>query len=51
MKKDRKKVFEVGSVLVKRYSEKMCLAEKLDRIKCKGAIIESHTIPKSNSLK
>ncbi|MDC4449280.1 hypothetical protein NQ646_02390 [Acinetobacter baumannii] len=51
MNKDRKKVFEVGSVLVKRYSEKMCLAEKLNRIKCKGSIIDSHTVPKSNSLK
>lgn len=47
---ERQKVFQVGSTLVKRYSEKMCLAENLERIACKGSIIDSHTIPKSNSL-
>lgn len=46
-----KDIVEIGSSLVKRYSEEMCLAENLKRIQCKGSIIGSHTIPKSNSLK
>ncbi|MCG5226784.1 hypothetical protein [Acinetobacter pittii] len=48
---DRKRVLEVGAAFLKRYSVEMCLADKLKRIECDGGIINSHTIPKSGSLK
>lgn len=51
MTQDRKKIVEVGAAFLKRYSVEMCLAENLTRIECEGKIINSHTVPKSSSLK